>query len=92
MSKKPPGPPSSKITRRGPPPLPAPVPMSPETEEALDREISEKQEELNRLTLRLNLRRAVLLAEQAERGEGPLVEHFADLGQRYAHLVDKVND
>ena len=82
MSKKP-----SAKTRSIQPPL---EPMSPEAErEAIDRELREVKEELSRLTRRVNLSRAVRLAEQAERGEGPLVEHFADLGQRYAHLVDK---
>jgi len=81
MSKKPP-------SRAAQPP----EPMPPEAEEALDREISEKVEEIRRLTHRINLRRAVRLAEQAERGVGPLVELFAELGERYAHLVDKSDD
>jgi hypothetical protein len=35
-----------------------------------------------------NLNNAVWLANQAARGEGPLVEHFAELGRRFHNLVE----
>jgi hypothetical protein len=35
-----------------------------------------------------NLSNAVYLAQQAAAGYGPLVEHFAELGRRYAHLLE----
>jgi hypothetical protein len=34
-----------------------------------------------------NLQTAVLLAQQAAAGRGPLVDHFAELGRRYAELL-----
>ena len=35
-----------------------------------------------------NLMNAVYLAQQAAAGFGPLVDHFAELGRRYAHLLE----
>lgn len=35
-----------------------------------------------------NLRNAVLLAQQAAAGYGPLVDHFAELGRRYVNLLE----
>ena len=34
------------------------------------------------------LNTAVALAQQAARGEGPLVQHFMEIGRRYAKLLD----
>lgn len=36
-----------------------------------------------------NLANAVLLAEQAASGYGPLIDHFAELGRRYARPLLK---
>ena len=46
---------------------------------------------LKRLTAQAhaaNLANAVLLAQQAACEHGPLVEHFAELGRRYSHLLE----
>ena len=36
-----------------------------------------------------NLHIAVLLAQQAQCGRCPLVEHFTELGRRFAHLLSE---
>lgn len=36
-----------------------------------------------------NLQNAVLLAQQAATGRGPLVEHFAKLGLRFSHELNR---
>jgi hypothetical protein len=65
------------------------MPPVTEEEDAVSREITRRLEEMIIRQRQLNLSRAVVLAQQAARGTGPLVEHFAELGRRYAHLVDE---
>lgn len=67
---------------------PPPMPPTTDEEEASNREITRRLEEMIIRQRQLNLSRAVVLAQQAARDVGPLVEHFAELGRRYAHLVD----
>jgi hypothetical protein len=70
-----------------PPEMP-PMPPKTEAELAADREISER---LRRVVAELRQRNpdnAVLLAQQAAAGRGPLVEHFRELGRRYGELLD----
>jgi len=64
------------------------MPPKTEEEEAFSREITRRLDELIIRQQQLNLSCAVVLAQQAARGVGPLVEHFAELGRRYAHLLD----
>lgn len=48
--------------------------------------------DLKVLTARLqqrNLDNAVALAQQAARGVGPLVDHFAEIGRRYGRTLNK---
>jgi hypothetical protein len=85
MTKKP-------STRSPGPAQPAAEPSPEAAREAIRRELNETREELRRVTLQVNLANAVALAEQAERGEGPLIDLFAELGERYAHLLDKSDD
>ncbi len=79
-----------RIPLPAPPATVSPPPMPPITEEetAFDLEITRRLEEMIIRQRQTNLSRAVVLAQQAARGTGPLVEHFAELGRRYAHLVD----
>jgi hypothetical protein len=67
-----------------------PPPMPPKTEQELaeSREICRMLEELTRIVIQQNLDRAVILAQMAARHQGPLVEHFGELGRRYAHLLN----
>jgi hypothetical protein len=63
-----------------------PPEMPPATEEELAhaRDISAKLRALAAELHQRNLNNVVLLAQQAAAGRGPLVEHFAELGQRHA--------
>ncbi len=79
--RKAPTPPAATVT-------PPPMPPATEEEQAFDAEITRRLEGMAAEQQRRNLNSAVVLAQQAARGVGPLVEHFAELGRRYAHLVD----
>lgn len=68
------------------PPLAIP-PLTPE-ELAAERRITLGLQELADRLHRRNLHHAVLLAQQAQCGRGPLVEHFAEIGRRFSHLLD----
>ncbi len=69
---------------------PAPPPMPPASEEKLaaERYIIVQLEELTARLRQRNLDTAVLLAQQAARGQGPLIDHFQELGRRYAAALD----
>jgi hypothetical protein len=67
---------------------PPPVLPEAEREMAESQEICRRLDELTRIARQNNLNRAVILAQMAARGRGPLVDHFAELGRRYAHLVE----
>ena len=71
--------------------LPPPPPMPPRTSEEIAKiaEISRRIQELTKIVRQQNLDHAVSLAQQATCGRGPLVDHFAELGRRFAHIVDK---
>jgi hypothetical protein len=70
-----------------PPPIPPAPPQTPAEIEGL-RQISAALQELAEQQQRANLQVAVRLAQQALCGQGPLVEHFAELGRRFAALLD----
>ena len=64
-------------------PLAPPMPPPTEREKAISREITDGLHQLARELRQRNLDNAVLLAQQAARGRGPLVEHFRELGRRF---------
>jgi hypothetical protein len=64
------------------PPPPAHPPPT-EAELAKSREITRLLRELTADLKQRNLDWAVALAQQAARGRGPLVDHFAELGRRF---------
>ena len=66
-----------------PPSLP---PLS-EEEKRADKDISRRLQKVARELQQRNLDRAVIPAQPAAAGCGPLVDHFAELGRRYAHLL-----
>ena len=70
--------------------LPPPPPMPARTPEEIAKiaEISRRIEELTKIVRQQNLDHAVTLAQMAARGRGPLVDHFAELGRRFVHVVD----
>jgi hypothetical protein len=68
-----------------------PSPMPPKTEKELRQmaEISRRLDELARDVQQNNLNNAVLLAQQAARGHGDLIEHFAELSRRFGSTLSK---
>ncbi len=70
-------------------PFVAPALPSPTDKElAQERQISAMLRDLVPKLRQRNLDTAVLLAQQAARGHGPLVDHFQELGRRYAETLD----
>ena len=57
-------------------------------ETAAERRLIEKMRALADDLRARHLATAVGLAQQATYGHGPLVDHFVELGRRYAHLLD----
>lgn len=70
------------------PPVAPPMPPATEEELAAERYIIVQLEGLTARLRQRNLDTAVLLAQQAARGQGPLGEHFQELGRRYAKALD----
>ena len=68
--------------------LPPALPPKLAAEAEADQSLLIMMQELTRTLEKRNLDRAVMLARQAAAGRGPLVDHFAELGRRYAHLLD----
>lgn len=68
-------------------PAPPPMPPEPEGDPAIRGEILRRLRELVEQQQQHNLATAVALAQQAASGHGPLVEHFAELGRRFAEYV-----
>jgi hypothetical protein len=70
---------------------PRALPMPPETAEEIQasEEICRRLDELARVVQQNNLNNAVLLAQQAARGHGDLIEHFAELGRRFGFTLSK---
>lgn len=70
---------------------PPPPPMPPPTERELaqQREITAGLQALTRRLRQRNLDNAVLLARQAARGHGPLVDHFQELGRRFGDTLNE---
>ena len=66
------------------PPFPEEPPQTPEERAAQLERIRIMQGLIAELRQR-NLQNAVLLAQQAAAGNGPLVDHFAELGRPFAH-------
>lgn len=69
--------------------LPPEMPLPTEKEMAANRQIALQLQQLCVQLHQRNLNNAVLLAQQAARGRGPLVAHFGELGRRYAELLDQ---
>jgi hypothetical protein len=69
--------------------LPPPPPYPPESEAELakSREITRLLRELADDLKQRNLNWAIALAQQAARGRGPLVDHFAELGRRFGPSI-----
>ena len=63
------------------------MPPPTEEEQATSRMIVEGLREVARRLRQRNLDNAVLLAQQAAVGRGPLVDHFAELGRRFAETL-----
>lgn len=78
---------AAKITSAALAEPPALPPLSAEELKAADQEITAKLRQLAKDLRQRNLENAVCLAQQAAAGYGPLVEHFAELGRRYGHLL-----
>lgn len=70
------------------PTKPPPMPQPTEDERRQDRETLRRLQEVARVLHQRNLDTAVRLAMEAAAGRGPLVDHFAELGRRYAHTLD----
>jgi hypothetical protein len=66
----------------------SPPPMPPETvqEQMLNADMIRRLEEISAFNRQRNLDNAVRLAQMAARHQGPLVDHFAELGRRFAEL------
>jgi hypothetical protein len=62
---------------------PPPMPEETEAEKAAQAETIRRLRELADLLQQRNLDLAIALAQQAARGRGPLVDHFAELGRRF---------
>ncbi len=69
------------------PPVAPPMPPASEEELAAERNIIVQLEGLTARLRQRNLDTAVLLAQQAARGQGPLIDHFQELGRRYAAVL-----
>ena len=67
---------------------PPEIPPKSAAELARSKELVRRLERVTAELHQRNLTNAVCLAQQASRGFGPLVEHFAELGRRYAHLLE----
>lgn len=67
----------------------APVPMPPPSEAEIrtDRELGRLLRQVSAELQQRNLDNALLLARQAARGEGDLVDHFAELGRRFGYML-----
>ena len=68
----------------------APPPMPPPSKEeiAAEESLLVKMQAMTAKLRQRNLDNAVLLAQQAARGHGPLVDHFQELGRRFAEALD----
>ena len=67
--------------------MPPNVPQT-EQELAAEKALLERMKEITKILHQRNLDNAVLLAQQAAAGRGPLVEHFAELGRRFGHTLN----
>jgi hypothetical protein len=73
------------ILPQGLPPMPPPT----EAEQRESEEICRRLREAARILEQRNLDHAVRLAHQAAARQGPLVEHFMELGRRFGDSLDK---
>ena len=79
------------MARRTPPPAVPALPPPTATEEAAARSLTARMRRLADEVRARNLAGAVLLAQQAACGHGPLVEHFNQLGRDWGHLLRPTN-
>ena len=89
MAKKEVSTPAAKARTRGSPGAIMEQPPRTEKELAQQREIGELLSGLADKLQQQNLDNAVRLAQQAARHQGELVDHFAELGRRFASSLDK---
>ena len=78
------------------PVVPAPekpprMPMPPETPEEIEASLEMRAilAEMAKVQRQRNLDNAVLLAQQAARGHGDLIEYFGELGRRFGNTLSK---
>ena len=66
-----------------------PIPVLPQTPKELadHAKLMRQMDEAIAILIQRNLDNAVALAQQAARRQGPLVEHFGELGRRFQHLL-----
>ena len=81
---KPPQPPQSDALQVAAPEMPE----VPEAEYQVDESLLERLREAIKRQHQHNRDNAVLLAQMAARGHGPLVDYFGELGRRYAHSAE----
>lgn len=70
------------------PKAPPHLPMTAD-EVVAEQEITRKLQQAVVILRQRNLDNAVALAIQAARGQGPLVDHFAEIGRRYGRELSK---
>ncbi len=70
------------------PPAPPEMPATTTEEVEMERQLLIKMQGLTAKLRQRNLDNAVLLAQQAARGHGPLVDHFQELGRRFGETLD----
>jgi hypothetical protein len=75
-----------------PAPPAIPEPKKPAAEIARDRALQAESmrliREIRAMQVKQNLGRALRLVQMAQRGQGPLIDYFAELGFKYAELAD----
>ena len=71
------------------PPAPPPMPATSAEEVEMERQLLLKMQGLTAKLRQRNLDNAVLLAQQAARGHGPLVDWFQEIGRRFGETLDE---
>lgn len=69
-------------------PIAPALPPPTEADIAAERDITVKLQQMVKLVRQRNLDNAVALAQQAARGQGPLIDHFCELGRRFGDALN----